>query len=63
MIGAAGAAACFDCAAARLFPHFMQKAASSGSWAPHLGQYKVAPPRYSNLSIILWQFEHLEARI
>jgi hypothetical protein len=63
MMGAAEAAACFDCAAARLFPHFMQKAASSGSWAPHLGQYKVTQPRYSDLMIILWQFDHLEACI
>jgi hypothetical protein len=27
----------------------MQKAASSGSWAPHLGQYKVTAPRYRDL--------------
>lgn len=39
-IGAVGAAGCPDIAAARLVPHLMQKAALSGSWVPHLGQYK-----------------------
>jgi len=34
MMGAAEAAVCFDCAVARLVPHFMQKTASSGSWTP-----------------------------
>jgi hypothetical protein len=51
-IGAFEAAACFGCAVARLAPHFMQKAASSGSWAPHLGQYKATPPSQSDLRII-----------
>jgi hypothetical protein len=48
-IGAVGAAACFGCVGATLVPHLKQKAASSGSWAPHLRQYNVtAPPRYDN---------------
>ncbi len=39
-----GAAVVVDPAAARFVPHLMQKAASSGSWVPHLGQYKVLGP-------------------
>jgi hypothetical protein len=58
-IGPVEAVACFGCGAARLAPHFMQKLASSGSWAPHLGQYRVIPPRWNNLPIIFQQFSHL----
>jgi hypothetical protein len=36
-IGVVGATASLGCVAARLAPHFKQKAASSGSWVPHLG--------------------------
>jgi hypothetical protein len=51
-IGAVEAAPCFGCVAARLVPHLMQKAASSGSWVPHLGQNKLAVPHFSNSPII-----------
>jgi hypothetical protein len=48
--GAVEASACFGCVAATLAPHFLQKVTSSGSWVPHLGQYKVTVPRYNDLA-------------
>jgi hypothetical protein len=61
IIGSAGAAVCFGGAAATLAPHFKQNTASSGSWAPHLGQYKINTPRHIDLnSTITQQLHHPE---
>lgn len=52
-----------DCAVATSIPHFRQKWASSGSWAPHLGQYNVTFPLCMGLSVVSGQVDHSEASL
>ena len=50
-------------AAVRLVPHFMQKAASSGSCVPHLGQYNVVSPLHNRALKGFSQLYHSETCI